>query len=64
MFINKFIFVKDNSVGSELFKIIIILIVQEPVDVSDPDEELLALWEQGGPPFSPKLVRKFKDALG
>ena len=50
--------------GSELFKIIIILIVQEPVDVSDPDEELLVLWAQGGPPFSPKLVRKFKDALG
>ena len=44
--------------GSELFKIIIILIVQEPVDVSDPDEELLALWAQGGPPFSPKPVRK------
>ena len=44
-----------------MFKIIIILIVQEPVDVSDPDEELLVLW---APPFSPKLVRKFKDALG
>ena len=27
--------------------------------MSDPDEELLALWARGGPPITPKPVRNF-----
>ena len=33
------------------------LIVQEPADVSDPDEVLLAQWARDGPPTTLKLVR-------
>ena len=32
--------------------------------MSDPDEELLALWAQGGPPITPKPVRKFLRCFG
>ena len=31
--------------------------------MSDPDEDLLALWAQGGPPITPKPVRKFFKML-
>ena len=35
------------------------LIVQEPADVSDPDEVLLAQWARDGPPITLKPVRNF-----
>ena len=35
------------------------LIVQEPADVSDLDELLLAQWARDGPPITPKPVRNF-----